>query len=29
MIARLDLATIHGLREALPCLTHVPLGSLA
>ena len=28
MIARLDLATIHGLREALPCLTHIPLAHL-
>jgi hypothetical protein len=28
MIARLDLATIHGLREALPTLTHVPLAHL-
>jgi hypothetical protein len=28
MIARLDLATIHGLREALPRLTHVPLAHL-
>jgi hypothetical protein len=28
MIERLDLGTIHGLREALPCLTHVPLAHL-
>ncbi len=28
MIARLDLATIDGLREALPCLTHIPLAHL-
>jgi GNAT superfamily N-acetyltransferase len=28
MIAGLDLGTIHGLREALPCLTHVPLAHL-
>jgi GNAT superfamily N-acetyltransferase len=28
MIERLDLATIHGLREALPSLTHVPFGHL-
>jgi len=28
MIARLDLGTIQGLREALPCLTHVPLAHL-
>src|ERR1700751_5935740 len=28
MIERLDLATIHGLREALPSLTHVPLAHL-
>jgi ribosomal protein S18 acetylase RimI-like enzyme len=28
MITRLDMATIHGLREALPCLTHLPLAHL-
>ena len=28
MIARLDLATIDGLREALPTLTHAPFGHL-
>jgi len=28
MITRLDLATIHGLREALPRFTHVPLAHL-
>jgi len=28
MITRLDMATIHGLREALPRLTHLPLAHL-